>query len=36
MKNSLFATEYYFNFYFTGFYGKVSSGLSASNANALN
>lgn len=35
MKNSLFATEYYFTFYFTGFFGKVSSGLSASSDRTL-
>ncbi len=29
MKTALFATEYYFSFYFTYFFGKVFSGLSA-------
>ena len=29
MKNTAFATEYYFSFYFTGFFGKVYSGLTA-------
>jgi len=33
MKTALFATEYYFGFYFTGFYGKVFSGLSAGSVN---
>ncbi len=34
MKTVLFATEYYFSFYFTYFFGKVFSGLSASSVNA--
>ncbi len=33
MKTALFATEYYFSFYFTNGFGKVFSGLSASSVN---